>query len=200
MVVVDGASAPKKKAKGEPIDSPAAGAGAASANAPHAFALSNLPADVHERIAATLFKQFSDALDEALRLAQGSLQEIEEKTFGESRYKLAQNFNAAALPDHTPEQRDEMYQQARLQEQQEQQAKEAALSTANTSTFAALKDLSRWVAIGRTYRETFRRFYVTAVFRAIVHDAQVEVDEDDLLTGVNFHVTTHKHSVPFLAV
>jgi hypothetical protein len=55
-----------------------------------------------------------------------------------------------------------------------------------SGVFSAIKSLSRWVSISSMYRATFRRFYVSAVFRAIVHEATADTDADGVLMGVMF--------------
>ena len=56
-----------------------------------------------------------------------------------------------------------------------------------SGVFDSLKDLRQFVGVSKAVREVFRPYFVTAVFRAIVHDAKVNIDEDDgTLKGVTF--------------
>jgi hypothetical protein len=123
------------------------------------FAISSLPQDVHERIAGMLFKEFSDSLSEALGQARHSREELE---------------NAAATADSAAATADSAAATA-----------DSAAGGSNevdmSGVFSAIKSLSRWVSISSMYRATFRRFYVSAVFRAIVHEAMADTDADGVL-------------------
>ena len=121
------------------------------------FAISSLPQDVHERIAGMLFKEFSDSLSEALGQARHSREELE---------------NAAATADSAAATADS--------------AAGGSNEVDMSGVFSAIKSLSRWVSISSMYRATFRRFYVSAVFRAIVHEATADTDADGVLMGVMF--------------
>ena len=54
--------------------------------------------------------------------------------------------------------------------------------------FDALKDLKKYLGVSRSVRDVFRPYFVTAVFRAIVHDSSLVIDEEtEVLRGVQFN-------------
>eukprot|EP01047_Picozoa_sp_COSAG01_P057618 COSAG01_NODE_6683_length_3545_cov_2.152351_2_plen_154_part_00 len=56
-----------------------------------------------------------------------------------------------------------------------------------TALSQARKTLASVASVNRACRVTFRRYYITAVFRNVVHEAEVRVSEaDGVLSGINF--------------
>ena len=54
--------------------------------------------------------------------------------------------------------------------------------------FEALQDMKKYVGVNRGVRDVFRPYFVTAVFRAIVHDSSLVIDEEtEVLRGVKFN-------------
>ena len=54
--------------------------------------------------------------------------------------------------------------------------------------FDALKDLKKYLGVSRSVRDVFRPYFITAVFRAIVHDSSLVIDEEtEVLRGVKFN-------------
>ena len=53
--------------------------------------------------------------------------------------------------------------------------------------FEALQDMKKYLGVSRSVRDVFRPYFVTAVFRAIVHDSSLVIDEEtNVLRGVKF--------------